>query len=76
VAGGDPGLEAARVAKRKALRLLEKLLPVCGAGIAREGEVYVVKVNVETALDPALELPSEIDGVPIRFQVVGKVRAQ
>jgi hypothetical protein len=76
VAGGDPGLEAARAAKRKALRLVEKLVPVCGAGIAREGEVYVVKLNLETAPDPTLELPAEIDGVRIEIQVIGRVRAQ
>jgi hypothetical protein len=58
------------------MRLLEKLVPGCGAGIAREGEVYVVTVNLETEPDSTLELPSEIDGVPIRFQVVGTIRAQ
>jgi hypothetical protein len=76
VAGDDPGLEAARAAKRKALRLLEKLGTVCGAGIARDGDVYVVRVNLEAEPDPSLELPSEIDGVPITIQVVGTIRAQ
>ena len=76
MAGRDPGLEAARAAKHKSLRLFEKLVPVCGAGIAREGESYVVKLNLETEPDPALVLPSEIDGVPITIQVVGTIRAQ
>lgn len=76
MAGHDPELEAARAARRKALRLVEKLAPVCGAGIAREGGAYVVKLNLETQPDRTLELPAEIDGVRIEIQVVGKIRAQ
>ena len=40
MAEDDPGLEAARAAKREALRLFETLAPVCGAGIAKEGGRY------------------------------------
>jgi hypothetical protein len=76
VAEHDPGLEAARAAKRKALRLFETLAAVCGAGIAKEGGRYVVRVNLETEPDPALELPREVDGVPITIQVIGTPRAK
>jgi hypothetical protein len=76
VAEDDPGLEAARAAKRKALRLFGGLAPICGAGVAKEGGRYVVRVNLETEPDSALDLPSEIDGVPITIQVIGTPRAQ
>jgi hypothetical protein len=72
----DPGLEAARAAKRKALRLFEGLAAVCGAGVAMEDGRYVVRLNLEAEPEPAVELPSEVDGVPITIQVIGTPRAQ
>lgn len=74
--GNDPQLEAARAARRKALRLLAQGAAVCAVGIAREGGRYVVKLSLETDPDPALELPAQIDGVPVVIEVIGPVRAQ
>lgn len=72
----DRGLEAARAARRKALRLFEQLELVCAVGIAREHGVHVVKVSLEAEPDAALELPAQIDGVPVVVEVAGKLRAQ
>ena len=76
MARGTKGLEEARAAKGKALRVFRKLAPVCGAGITRARGVYAVKVNLETQPDSQVELPDEIDGVPVVLSVVGKIRKQ
>ena len=69
------GLEAARAAKSKAVRLLRSNTGVNGIGITRLEGVYAVRVNLERECDPG-ELPTEIDGVPVVIRVVGQIHKQ
>jgi hypothetical protein len=65
-------LDEARAAKQKAVRLLKRHPSVNGVGITRVGKGYGVKVDlVEDGVGKAI--PKEIDGVPVRRRVVGKI---
>ena len=66
-------LEQARAAKAVAAKALAAL-PVVGIGITRVGEGYGLKVNL--GADPTSEVPATVDGVPVKVEVVGKVRKQ
>jgi hypothetical protein len=49
---------------------------VVGIGITRvEGE-YAIKVNLSEPIGPGTELPTEIDGVRVRVEVTGVIRAR
>ena len=67
-------LEKAQAAKKTALRLLEAVDSVTGVGITRLGGQYAVKVNLSRPVAPGTELPTEIDGVPVRVEVTGSIR--
>jgi len=57
-------------------RLLEKLgehPEVNGVGIARSDDGYVLKVNVRTDR-VGKAIPTEVDGVTVRVQTVGRIR--
>ncbi len=64
-------IEQARAAKSKAESLLSRNRQVNGIGIARRGGGWCVKVNLSGAT--RAKLPSEIDGVPVQVEQVGKV---
>lgn len=66
-------LEQARAAKLRAKKLLPTLASVVGIGIIRLDGGYGVKVNLGTPLAPGVTLPSEVDGVPVRFEVTGSI---
>jgi hypothetical protein len=72
----DEGLEAARAAKAKALRVFQRFAPVCGVGLTRRRGVHCIKVNLEVEPASPEELPDEIDNVPVIVHVVGKIRKQ
>jgi hypothetical protein len=67
-------LERARAAKEAALRRLKGLDNVVGVGLTRVAGEYAVKINLREPVHPADELPSEIDGVPVRVEVTGRIR--
>jgi hypothetical protein len=67
-------IDQARAAKHKALELFDQQEAVVGIGIARVGKGYGLKVNLQQPLAEQGALPQEIDGVPIRFEVVGPIR--
>ncbi len=67
-------LDKAQAAKRTALRRFEKLGKVTGVGITRVKGEYAVKVNLSEPVDPGVELPTDIDGVPVRVEVTGTIR--
>jgi hypothetical protein len=70
-------LTDARHAKAAAVAMLGDHEAVNGIGLARiAGTGYVVKVNLLRPLDDELELPSEIDEVPITWEVVGVIKAR
>jgi hypothetical protein len=69
----DASLEEARAAKRKAVKLLKRHPSVNGVGITRAGKGYAIKVNLVESGAVATKIPVEIDGVPVRSQVVGRI---
>lgn len=69
-------LEQARAAKRSALDRLAGAEAVTGVGITRVGGEYAVKVNLAEPLRKGLQVPDEIDGVKVRVEVVGSIRAR
>jgi hypothetical protein len=64
-------LEQARAAKARAEEVFRDL-PVVGIGITRVGAGYGLKVNLSRAADG--KVPAEVDGVPVRHEVVGTIR--
>lgn len=69
-------LEAARAAKPRALAAFSPLADVVGIGITRIGDTYALKVNLATEPEPSAKLPTTIEGVPVRVEVVGTIRKQ
>lgn len=69
-------LEEARNAKSRALAIFKELAAVVGVGITRFGDGYGLKVNLESEPADDASLPAEVDGVPIRVEVVGQPRIQ
>lgn len=67
------GLEQARAAKARVRQFLPKSAKVNGIGITRSGDTYAVKVNLSEAPREDLNLPAEIEGVPVIFEVVGRI---
>ena len=67
-------LEQARAAKATALRHFENLGTIVGVGITRVDDDYAIKVNLSEPLAEGTELPADIDGVPVRVEVVGTIR--
>jgi hypothetical protein len=65
-------LQQARAAKAKALEVLAAL-PLTGVGITRVGEGYGLKVNLSKSVD-ASSVPGQVDGVPIKLEIVGEIR--
>ena len=64
-------LEQARAAKETALQRFKKLGSV---GITRVDGGYALKLNLSVPLEPGVELPADIDGVPLRVEVTGIIR--
>jgi hypothetical protein len=69
-------LERARAAKEVARRRFEAIGKVVGIGITRVDGTYALKINLAEPVQPGTELPTEIDGVPLRIEVTGTIRAR
>jgi hypothetical protein len=65
-------IEQARAAKERLRAMLSGHAAVNGIGITGGGDQYAVKVNLLHAL-PSGEIPSEVDGVRVETNVVGKI---
>jgi hypothetical protein len=65
-------LDEARAAKSKAVAILAAL-PVVGVGVTRIGDGYGLKVNLSENV-AADAVPGDVDGVPIKTEVVGEIR--
>ena len=65
-------LDQARAAKGRVRDVIGRKAELAGVGITRIDGGYGVKVNL--AGPPRTELPSEVDGVPLRVEVVGAIR--
>lgn len=68
-------LEKARAAKKKAKSALAHLDPG-GIGLTRHAGRYAVKVLLRNDDNDGKSRPESIDGVPVVYQVVGRVRKQ
>ncbi|MBX3180729.1 MAG: hypothetical protein KF886_25560 [Candidatus Hydrogenedentes bacterium] len=66
-------LSQARAAKPRVHELLRAMPQLAGVGITRVGKGYAVKVNLTEPPGDDLGVPTELDGVPIRVEVVGYV---
>jgi hypothetical protein len=69
-------LDAARAAKKKAAKAFEGCGEVVGVGIVSIGDGYGVKVNLADAPAAGSSPPTEVDGVPIKHEVVGTIKKQ
>jgi len=67
-------LDTVRAAKTALTEQLAHDNRVNGIGITGSNGDYGIKVNIVDAAD-APELPTEIDGVPVKVVVIGRVRA-
>ncbi len=63
-------LERARAAKARLAEQLRGEETVVGIGLQRRGDGFGVKVDLREA---GLELPAEVDGVPVAVDVVGRI---
>jgi hypothetical protein len=66
-------LAAARAAKRKAGRRLARVPQITGIGLMRLAAGYCLKVNLAEAVRGGV-IPKAVDGVPLRTEVVGRIR--
>jgi hypothetical protein len=69
-------LEQVRAAKEPAAEVFGRLAEVVGVGITRIEGDYALKVNLRSEPPEGVQLPDQIDGVPVRVEVVGTVRKQ
>ncbi len=68
-------LSDARAAKSQAAKVFGKLVGDVAVGIMSLGDDgYGLKINLTCAPDKAVALPREIQGVPVRVEVVGTIR--
>lgn len=69
-------LSIARAAKEHAKSVLSRLPGVVGIGLTKVEDRYAVKVNLEAELPRSAKAPRSIDGVPVKYDVVGRIRAR
>jgi hypothetical protein len=69
-------LEEARAAKGQAQAIFQSLAPVVGVGITKVGDAYGLKVNLQAPPPEGTRLPGDVDGVPVRVEVVGLPKKQ
>lgn len=70
---GAVDLKRAQAAQDRLVDSLGEHPDVNGVGLARADGGYVLKVNVRTGRAREA-VPSEVDGVTVRVQIVGRVR--
>lgn len=67
-------LESARAAKARALQVFEKLGDVVGIGLTKIDDEYGLKVNLSAPPSDPASLPTDVDGVPVKVEIVGHIR--
>lgn len=68
-------LAEARRAKPKAAQVFSSLVGEVAVGIMRVGNAHFgLKVNLTEKPDETVTLPNNIDGVPVKVEVVGTIR--
>jgi hypothetical protein len=66
-------IEKARAAKAQLLSRVTAVPQVNGVGLIRVGQGYGVKINLAEPLGVGVELPEEVDGVPVVVELVGPI---
>lgn len=66
--------DQAQAAKAAAKSELAAVPGIVGVGITRIGEDYALKVNLAEPLPRDVRVPERIAGVPVRVEVVGRLR--
>jgi hypothetical protein len=69
-------LEEARAAKGQAQEIFQSMAQVVGVGITKVGDGYALKVNLRAPPPEGTRLPGDVDGVPVRVEVVGLPKKQ
>jgi hypothetical protein len=72
MAESEISLEQVRAAKAGVRRNLGDTVDIVGIGVTRSHGSLALKVNVKQ-MPAGVELPAEIDGVPVVFEAVGKI---
>lgn len=67
-------LEAVRRAKARFAQLAPEGIEVVGIGIGLSGSEAALKVNLRTAPKDRSALPTLIDGVPVIYEIVGRIK--
>jgi hypothetical protein len=70
----DVTIDDARAAKKQAKKELSRVPGLVGVGLTRHAGGYAVKVNLQKALSDK-DLPTQIGGVPVVFEIVGGIKA-
>lgn len=66
-------IKDARRAKPKAMEAARLCVAVAGVGLTRVGDSYAVKILLAETAPAAAELPDSVDGVPVVYEVVGRI---
>ncbi len=66
-------LAQARVARKRAKDELSALPGVTAVGISKVGDDYVLKVNLREPLPAGIVAPTQIAGVAVLCEVIGRV---
>jgi hypothetical protein len=69
-------IDEARAAKAPALKVFGRLGVVASVGITRVDDGYGLKINLREAPGPGVALPTAVEGVPVRVEVVGTARSR
>jgi hypothetical protein len=69
-------LDRVRAAKAHAHAVFSELADVVGIGITKINSEYGLKINLGSPPVKPAELPTEVDGVKVRVEVVGPIRKQ
>ena len=68
-------LEAARAAKEDLRSLLASWQDVSGVGIEKLPDGFGLKVNLRRKPKDGETMPTSHNGIPIRYEVIGTIRA-
>lgn len=69
----DAALQRVRAAKPVAEKIFTNLLGEVAIGITRVGETYGLKVNLVSPPASTIDLPTTVNGVPVRVEVTGPI---
>ncbi len=63
-----------RAQKARAAKVFGLVGEVVGVGITRVNDGYGLKVNLRENPGPGVQVPQDVNGVPVRVEVTGPIR--